>query len=72
MTTEDDARLRQLMRMSHELPEPSWNLFARTTKRFSRAKAPTVPITEAQRRYERKLKTVLKKEDAKAKKRNKK
>ena len=45
MTTEDDARLRQLMRMSHELPEPSWNLFARTTKKWSKMRQ--APITIA-------------------------
>jgi len=34
---EDDTQLRHLVRKAHQLPEPTWNLFARTTKQFSRA-----------------------------------
>jgi hypothetical protein len=45
MSPEEKAQLRQLMRKSTQLPEPSWNLFARTTRRFSRAKPP-VPQKE--------------------------
>lgn len=36
MSPEQEAQLRQLLRMSHKLPEPSWNLFNRTSRRFSR------------------------------------
>jgi hypothetical protein len=37
MSTEDEKQLRQVLRMAHQLPEPDWNLLARTSKRFSRA-----------------------------------
>lgn len=40
MSTEDDARVRQVLRMAQQLPEPDWNLFARATKKFSRAGQP--------------------------------
>lgn len=36
MGPDEEKRLRQLMRKSQQLPEPTWNLLARTTKRFSR------------------------------------
>ena len=71
MSTEDDARLRQLMRMSHELPEPDWNLFKRATKRFSKFKPAPVSMSETQRKYEQNLNKILEK-DAKVKKRDKK
>jgi hypothetical protein len=35
--TEDDAQLRHLLRKAHQLPEPTWNLLDRATKRKSRA-----------------------------------
>ena len=35
MTTEDDKQLRQVLRKAHQLPEPTWNLIARATKRWS-------------------------------------
>lgn len=37
MSTEDDKALRQAVRKAIQLPEPTWNLLARTTKRWSRA-----------------------------------
>ena len=37
MSPEQEAQLRHLIRKSQQMPEPSWNLFQRTTKRFSRA-----------------------------------
>lgn len=37
MGPDEEKQLRQLLRKSQQLPEPSWNLFARATKRFSRA-----------------------------------
>lgn len=37
MGPDEEKQLRQVLRMAHQLPEPDWNLFARTTKRFSRA-----------------------------------
>lgn len=36
MSPDEEKQLRQLLRKSHQLPEPTWNLIARTTKRFSR------------------------------------
>lgn len=44
MNSEQDAKLRQLLRQSRELPEPSWNLFSRVSKRFSRLADPRVGI----------------------------
>lgn len=37
MDPDTEKMLRQLLRKSHQLPEPNWNLLARTTTRFSRA-----------------------------------
>ena len=36
MGPDEEKRLRQLLSMKQQLPEPDWNLFARTSKRFSR------------------------------------
>lgn len=46
MSPEEKAQLRQLMRKSTQLPEPSWNLFKRVSKRFSRAKQPVAPVDD--------------------------
>ena len=51
MGPDEDKKLRQLLRMSKQLPEPDWNLFARTTKRFSSA-APSRMGIERQAREE--------------------
>ena len=37
MGPDEEKKLRQLLLQKRQLPEPDWNLFARTTKRFSRA-----------------------------------
>lgn len=34
---EDEKQLRQVVRMAHQLPQPDWDLFARTTKKWSKA-----------------------------------
>ena len=64
--TEEEKQLRQLIRQSHQLPEPDWNLFARATKRFSRLRAQQIPFkrieTQAaeQRKKENKRKYIRK------------
>jgi len=40
MGPDEDKKLRQLLLMKRKLPEPAWNLFARTTKRFSALREP--------------------------------
>lgn len=46
MTTEDDKQLRQVLRMMNKLPDPDWNLFARTTKRWSSSR-PAMPTIKS-------------------------
>lgn len=36
MGPDEEKQLRQLLSKKQQLPEPTWNLLARTTKRFSR------------------------------------
>ena len=40
MATEDEKQLRQLLRKAHQLPQPKWDLFARTSTRFSKFAPP--------------------------------
>lgn len=48
MGPDDEKRLRALLFQKRQLPEPTWNLFARTTKRTSRAmKAEEKPVIKA-------------------------
>ena len=47
MSPEQEAQLRQLLRTSHKLPEPSWNLFNRTSRRFSQL-AERMPTIQSQ------------------------
>ena len=49
MTTEDDKQLRQLLRSSQQLPEPDWNLFARTSKRWSRVRQAPIEIQQVKK-----------------------
>ena len=51
--TEDDTQLRQVLRMAHQLPEPDWNLFARTTQRWSKFR-PTFHRIETQQKQQMK------------------
>lgn len=37
MGPDEEKQLQQLLFKKRQLPEPSWNLFKRTSKRFSRA-----------------------------------
>ena len=37
MGPDEEKRLRQILFKKQQLPEPAWNLFNRTTRRFSRA-----------------------------------
>ena len=53
MSTEEDARLRQVLRMARQLPDPDWNLFRRTTKKWSRL-APLASTVQEQQRRQRK------------------
>lgn len=39
MNSEQDAQLRYLIRKSFQLPQPDWDLFARTSRRWSRAES---------------------------------
>ena len=59
---EDMAQLRQVVRKAHQLPEPDWNLFARTTKRWSRA-AELIPSMIAQQKSQEKESKKEKKDD---------
>jgi len=54
MTTEDDKKLRQLLRMSQELPEPDWNLLARVSKKWSKFRPEFHKIESQQKMSEKK------------------
>lgn len=47
MGPDEEKRLRELLRKSHQLPEPNWNLLKKATRRFSRAiKISEKPLTQ--------------------------
>ena len=71
MSPDEDKKLRQLLRMSHQLPEPDWNLFNRTTKRWSRLR-PEFHKMETQQKETEKLLRKQKKKDDKARERDEK
>ena len=50
---EQMAQLRQVMRKAHQLPEPDWNLFARTTRKWSRLR-PEFHRIETQQKMQKK------------------
>ena len=71
MGPDEEKKVRQLLRLSHQLPEPEWNLLARTTKRWSRAR-PEFHYIETQQKETAKLLRRQKKKDDKAKEHNEK
>ena len=45
-TPEQLAQLRHVVRQAHQLPEPTWNLMARVTRRKSRLQEPRVSLEQ--------------------------
>jgi len=51
MSPDEEKRIRQLLLMKRKLPQPDWDLFARTSRRWSVLRDPTQSI-ESQARIE--------------------
>ncbi len=60
---EDEKQLRQLLRKARQLPEPDWNLFSRTTKRWSKLRPARLALETQQREMKPKRKPIKKVDD---------